>query len=73
MRETAHPEKSLVTVELSPDLKTIRQKYLAYNQPIRNKSISDFLDRWHQHIKAAAAQSEKKTVETIEELATIAA
>lgn len=73
MRETAHPEKSLVTVELSPDLKTIRQKYLAYNQPIRNKSISDFLDRWHQHIKAAAAQSEKKTVETIEELAAIAA
>ena len=73
MRETAHPEKSLVTVELSPDLKTIRQKYLAYNQPIRNKSISDFLDRWHQHIKAAAAQSEKNTVETIEELAAIAA
>ena len=32
MRETAHPEKSLVTIELSPDCKTIRQKYLARNQ-----------------------------------------
>lgn len=52
MRETAHPDRSLVTVELSPDCRTIRQKYLAYNQPIRNKSISDFLDRWVRRIRA---------------------
>ena len=54
MRETAHPEKSLVTVELSPDCRTIRQKFLAYNQPIRNKSISDFLDRWLHQLNAPA-------------------
>lgn len=52
MREVAHPEKSLVTIELSPNGKTIRQKYLAYNQPIRNKSQSEFLDRWMKYCKA---------------------
>jgi len=52
MRETAHPEHSLVTIELSPDLRTIRQKFLAYNQPIRSKAISDFIDRWMHQIHA---------------------
>ncbi len=52
MRETAHPEKSLVTVELSPDCRTIRQKYLARNHTIRNKSITEFLNRWIRQIVA---------------------
>ena len=54
MREVSCPEKSLITIELSPDGRTIRQKYLAYNQPIRNKSQSDFIDRWLRHIKSVA-------------------
>lgn len=53
MRETAHPEKSLVTIELSPDCKTIRQKFLAHNQVIRNKAMSDFIERWHRQLNAA--------------------
>lgn len=53
MRETAHPERSLVTIELSPDCKTIRQKYLAHNHRIINKSINDFIDRWHKQLLAA--------------------
>ena len=52
MREKAHPDKSLVTIELSPDGMQIRQKYLAYNRPIHNKAMSDFIDRWHEHVKA---------------------
>jgi len=52
MRETAHPEKSLVTIELSPDCKTIRQKYLAHNQQIRNKSMTEFIERWYRQLKA---------------------
>lgn len=52
MRETAHPDRSLVSIELSPDLRTIRQKYLAYNQPIRNKSMSDFIDRWMRQMNS---------------------
>ena len=55
MRETRSPRVGLITVELSPDLKTIRQKLLAYNQPIRNKAQTEFLERWHKHVKAAAA------------------
>ncbi len=53
MRQTAHPEQSLVTVELSPDFRTIRQKYLARNQQIRNKSMTEFLDRWFRQIHAS--------------------
>ena len=46
MRETKHPDRSLITVELSPDCSTIRQKFLACNQQIRNKAQTEFLDRW---------------------------
>ena len=53
MRETAHPERSLVTIELSPDCKTIRQKYLAHNQQIRNKSMTEFIERWYRQLNAA--------------------
>lgn len=55
MRETAHPEKSLVTIELSPDMKDIRQKFLAYNQPIRNRAMSEFIERWHRQVNAKDA------------------
>ena len=51
MRETAHPERSLITIETTPDLKTIKQKYLARNQVIRNRSQSEFIERWHKHCK----------------------
>lgn len=46
MREKDKPEKSLITIELTPKTTEIRQKYLAFNQPIRNKSQSEFIDRW---------------------------
>lgn len=51
MREVANPERSLITIELSPNGKSIRQKYLAYNRPIHNKSQSEFIERWMKHIK----------------------
>ena len=53
MRETAHPERSLVTIELSPDCKTIRQKALAHNQQIRSRAMSEFIERWHRQLNAA--------------------
>ena len=52
MREVANPEKSLITIELSPNGKTIRQKFLAYNRPIHNKSQSDFIERWLKFCKS---------------------
>lgn len=54
MRETHHPEKSLISIELSPDMKYIRQKYLAHNQPIRSRSQSEFIDRWFRQLHAKA-------------------
>ena len=60
VRYTARPDESLVTVELSPDVSSIRQALLACNQRIRNKSLTDFIHRWHALCKKAHAQ--KKTV-----------
>ena len=51
MREVAHPEKSLITIELSPNGDTIRQKFLAYNKAIHNKSQSEFIERWTKFCK----------------------
>ena len=52
MRESAHPEKSLVTIELSVDCRQVKQKFLAHNQPIRNKSMSEFIDRWMKQLNS---------------------
>lgn len=60
MREVAHPDRSLVSIELSPDCRTVRQKYLAYNTPIRNKSMSDFIDRWMRQINNPAEAEKPK-------------
>lgn len=54
MREVAKPNSSLITVELSPKKKQIVQKFLAYNQPIRNKAQSEFLERWLKHVRSIA-------------------
>lgn len=51
MRWTESPDRSLITVELSSDKKTIRQAYLAYNKPVHSKEQSDFLKRWLDHVK----------------------
>lgn len=51
MRRVDDPDKSLVTVELDPTASIIRQKYLAYNRPIHDKSMSDFLSLWLKHCK----------------------
>ena len=60
MREVTHPDRSLVSIELSPDCRTVRQKYLAYNTPIRNKSMSDFIDRWMRQINNPAEAEKPK-------------
>lgn len=50
MREVKYPDRSLITIELSPDGRNIRQKLLAYNQRIRNKAQSEFIERWHRYV-----------------------
>ncbi len=51
MREVTNPDRSLITVELSIDRKTITQALTAYNKGIRNKSQREFLDRWLRYVK----------------------
>lgn len=50
LREVSNPKRSLITVELSPDGKTIRQALTAYNKQIRNKSQREFLQRWLAYV-----------------------
>ena len=58
MREKGAPNKSLVTIELSPDGMTLRQKYLAYNRPIHNKAMSEFIERWHSKVRSGELENE---------------
>ena len=46
MRETARPNRSLITVEINPECDRIRQKFLAFNQPVTDKKQNEFLERW---------------------------
>ena len=46
MRETAHPDRSLITVEINPECDRIRQKFLAFNQPVTDKKQNAFLEKW---------------------------
>ena len=46
MRAVSNPNHSIATVEIDPQESVIRQRFLAYNQPIREKEKTDFLDQW---------------------------
>ena len=46
MRAVSNPNRSIATVEIDPQESVIRQRFLAYNQPIREKEKTDFLDQW---------------------------
>lgn len=52
MRTVANPNQSLITIELAPKTFEVRQKFLAYNQSIHNKSQTEFIERWVRHIKS---------------------
>lgn len=54
MRRKTVPDRSFVTIELSPDLSTVRQKYEAHNQPLRNKEATEFIEEWQKHCKDVA-------------------
>lgn len=51
MREVSSPDKSLITIEIDPNTYGLRQKYLARNEPIRNKAQTEFINRWVAFIK----------------------
>lgn len=50
-RKKESPDRSLVTVELSPNCGEIRQKYMAYNKPIYDRELTEFLDNWLERCK----------------------
>ncbi len=64
MRAVSNPKRSIATVEIDPQESVIRQRFLAYNQPIREKEKTEFLDRW---IGLVAARK-RMNAETIDEM-----
>ena len=50
VREVSAPDKSLATVEITPSGK-IYQKFLAYNTPILNKALTEFIERLAKNFK----------------------
>ena len=64
MRAVSNPRRSIATVEIDPQESVIRQRFLAYNQPIREKEKTEFLDRW---IGLVAARK-RMNAETIDEV-----
>lgn len=65
VRETANPDKSLITVELDPRTLNVRQKFLACNQPIRSKAQQDFIGRWLREIKERKKSRTKKAATAV--------
>lgn len=60
LRRLDSPNKSLITIELSPDGKIIRQKLLAHNRKIWNGEQSDCIKRWHNYVKPLVAKYQKE-------------
>lgn len=51
MRRCCAPEKSLITIEMSPDMETVRQKWMAYNTPVISQSQLSFISEWVKAIR----------------------
>lgn len=49
VRMTANPDRSYITLELDPKTLRVRQQYVAYNQPVRNRAASEFISRFQKH------------------------
>ena len=64
MRSVSDPKRSIATVEIDPQESLIRQRFLAYNQPIRDREKNDFLDRWINLVK----ERKRSNAESIEEV-----
>ena len=56
MRDNNQPDKSLITVSVDKigGRYVITQKLRAYNQPIRNKAQTEFLNRWINYVNRCA-------------------
>lgn len=63
LRQKSAPNKSFVTVEIeiAENMPYIRQKYMAFNRPVRNKAATEFLNRWLKVVRNRIADSEIKT------------
>lgn len=46
LRKTEEPDKSLVTLEIDPRTMKVGQCYLAFNNPVKDGAIWDFIKRW---------------------------
>lgn len=62
VRYVSAPERSYITLELDPKTAHIRQMYLAYNQPVKNKAVKEFINRFQEHVKSIRKGNTAKAV-----------
>jgi len=58
LREVRKPDTSVVTIEVNPRGEIV-QKFMAYNQPIRNRAITEFIERWNKVLRERMVQAKK--------------
>ncbi len=62
MREKDNPDKSFISIELSPDGDYVRQKYLAFNRPVTNTKTLSVINKWHQSVKEKIIKEDKEKI-----------
>ncbi len=56
LRKKSEPEKSFITIEISPITHQIRQKAMRMNCPVTSKKTLAFIEKWQKNILAPMAK-----------------
>ena len=63
MRRCCAPEQTMVTVQLSADRKRIEHALMAYNKPIHNRAMTEFLEQWLSFVRRGGVSDTDKVFE----------
>ena len=63
--ETAHPEVNVANIQINKERTRISQKFLKYNEPIRNRSMTEFIERWQKLARQRYATKSNSIMEML--------
>ena len=63
--ETAHPEVNVANIQINKERTHISQKFLKYNEPIRNRSMTEFIERWQKLARQRYATKSNSIMEML--------
>jgi hypothetical protein len=59
LRRKDNPEKSLVTIEISPETYSVRQHLMARNDHVTSVKILNFIEKWQEKIREGMPSEEE--------------